>query len=103
MLTPLNSCPVFRGGGRESNLELDLRYVVESTLAGVSEPEVELKILDLKDKGHKGLSVCADLALLEGQAVTFVLRTPPSGKYPHAATKPNAQTAEALGVPLESE
>ena len=32
----------------EANLELDLRYVVESALAGVAEPEIELKQLDTR-------------------------------------------------------
>ncbi|KAG6887678.1 hypothetical protein C0995_013593 [Termitomyces sp. Mi166 len=56
---------------------LDLRYVPESTLDAASVPSVELGTLDLTSKGHKGLAAYAALQLSEGQAVTFVLRTPP--------------------------
>lgn len=86
----------------EGKLDLDLRYVLESSLAGVPDPKVELKTLDLTDKGHKGLSVYAHLELVEGQAVTFILRTPSKHTYPDAATRPSMARANELGVPYDS-
>lgn len=58
-------------------LTMDLRFIAESVVDGVPSPSVDLHILDLKPRGHKGLSICVDLDLVEGQVVTFVLRTPP--------------------------
>ena len=57
------------------DLSLDLRFVAESVIDGVSSPSVEFQTFDLRPCGHKGISVCADLDLVEGQVVTFVLRT----------------------------
>ncbi|KAI3618300.1 glycoside hydrolase family 15 protein [Moniliophthora roreri] len=63
----------------ESNeLALDLRYVTDTSLDNVSEPEISLQLLDLSARGHKGPGVYAKLDLSEGQVVTFVLRTPPN-------------------------
>jgi len=60
------------------NLWLDLRYVVEATESCTyPPPAIELSTLDLTSKGHKGLAAYASLQLHEGQAVTFILRTPP--------------------------
>ncbi len=42
-------------------------------------PDVHLERLDQERKGHKGLGVSADLSLVEGQCVWFILRTPPVG------------------------
>lgn len=86
----------------EADLQLDLRYVAESALAGVPEPELKLKELDLTKKGHLGLSAYCDLELHEGQAVTFILRTPPDHTYPEAA-RPSPEKAKELGVPYDSE
>ncbi|PPR00691.1 hypothetical protein CVT24_000979 [Panaeolus cyanescens] len=61
-------------------MQVDLRYVTETTNnigEGIDPPEVKFEFLDLERKGHKGLAVQARLLLVEGQAVTFVLRTPP--------------------------
>lgn len=85
----------------EADLDLDLRYVSESSLENVPAPDITLKILDLTKKGHLGRSVCSDFELVEGQAVTFILRTPPKHAYPDAA-RPSKEKAEALGVPFES-
>lgn len=60
------------------DLTLDLRYIVENTMDSCQPPTIELSTLDLTSKGHKGLAGYASLQLSEGQAVTFVLRTPPS-------------------------
>ncbi|KAJ8507250.1 hypothetical protein ONZ45_g10353 [Pleurotus djamor] len=62
------------------DLELDLRYVVESTLENVPVPTVDFMLLDLSSKGHLGPGASCDLTLVEGQVVTFVLRIPPSSE-----------------------
>lgn len=59
-------------------LKLELRYLVENTMDNASLPIVELKLLDLEKKGHKGPAVCADFSLSEGQCVWFIFRSPPS-------------------------
>ena len=83
-------------------LSLDLRYVPESTIEDVPVPEVNLRELDLTEKGHLGLSACVDLALTEGQAVTFVLRTPPDTNAPPQLA-PSEQKAASLGVSMDRE
>lgn len=85
----------------EAKLNLDLRYVPESSLDNVPEPKIELELLDLTKKGHLGPSVSCEFELREGQAVTFVLRTPPDHAYPDAV-KPSEEKAERLGVGFES-
>ncbi|KAL4244526.1 Glycoside hydrolase family 15 protein [Abortiporus biennis] len=84
----------------DADLNLDLRFVPEASLAGVAEPEVELKILDLTDKGHLGLGVYTELLLQEGQSVTFILRTPPDHPYPDSV-RPSPEKAKELGIPYE--
>ncbi len=86
----------------EANLTLDLRYLGESSLDNVGEPEIELHELDLEARGHKGTGVWTEITLREGQAVTFVLRTPPNVQLPPQA-HPTHQTARELGIPYESE
>ncbi|OBZ71553.1 Uncharacterized protein C4H3.03c [Grifola frondosa] len=81
----------------EAGLSLDLRYIAESALENIAEPAVELQLLDLTNKGHLGMSVFCDLELKEGQAVTFVLRTPPDVELP-AHVQPSPETARRLGV-----
>ena len=85
----------------EAGMDLDLRFVPESSLENVPEPAVRLELFDLMHKGHLGLSVQAEFTLVEGQAVTFVLRTPPKHAYPDAV-RPSKEKAEQLGVPFES-
>src|SRR5258708_15547266 len=64
------------------SLALDLRYIAEVsdsvTDSGVLPPEVVLEFLDLSQKGHKGPAIQSKFTLVEGQCVTFVLRTPPT-------------------------
>lgn len=87
---------------RSRDLTLDLRYVVDTTPdLDIPQPEVTLRPLDLREKGHKGVGVCVDLELQEGQAVTFILRTPPDTKNAVEHTKPTKEQAEALGIPVE--
>ena len=84
-------------------LTLDLRFIAESVVDGVPSPSVDLQILDLMPQGHKGLSICVDLDLVEGQVVTFVLRTPPKAtKEPYNAGPTREQT-EQLGVSFDRE
>ena len=85
----------------EAELDLDLRFVPESSLDNVSSPEIQLEMLDLREKGHLGLSVFSECELVEGQAVTFILRTPPKHAYPDAV-RPSKAKAEELGVPFDS-
>ncbi|KAF8914864.1 glycoside hydrolase family 15 protein [Mucidula mucida] len=61
------------------NLKLELRYFRECTIDNACTPDVHLERLDQERKGHKGLGVSADLSLVEGQCVWFILRTPPVG------------------------
>jgi hypothetical protein len=81
-------------------LTLDLRFVAESMTSGVDVPSVELSPLDLSHKGHKGHAVSADMMLVEGQAVTFVLRAPPNGVSPRLDV--SAKLAQVLGVTVDS-
>ncbi|KAI0747485.1 glycoside hydrolase family 15 protein [Fomes fomentarius] len=84
----------------EANLTLDLRYLGESSLDNVGEPEIELHELDLEAKGYKGTGVWTEITLREGQVVTFVLRTPPNVRLPPQA-HPTHQTAREMGIPYE--
>ncbi|KAG6914668.1 hypothetical protein DXG01_016028 [Tephrocybe rancida] len=85
---------------------LDLRYIAEKTGDAAEVPSVALGTLDLTSKGHKGLAAYAGLQLSEGQAVTFVLRTPPEdghvapslGSGPEAINK--AELERKLIAPL---
>lgn len=93
---------------KSDELTLDLRYIAEcsadnvsvASASGLRPPAVNFTKLDLSAKGHLGEGVCCDLDLVEGQAVTFVLRTPPE-KSTHRA-KPTQEQADAVGIPLES-
>lgn len=82
-------------------MDLDLRYVSESSLENVAEPEIDFRKYDLMGQGHLGLSVQSDFELVEGQAVTFILRTPLKHAYPDAV-KPSKEKADQLGVSFES-
>jgi hypothetical protein len=81
-------------------LSLDLRYVVESTTDCVPIPIVDLQLLDLTKKGHLGHSAYAHLNLVEGQAVTFILRTIPQS--PRGHDLPTVPNAKVLCVGLDS-
>ncbi|KAF8323514.1 Six-hairpin glycosidase, partial [Cantharellus anzutake] len=63
------------------NMTLDLRFVAEGGAdSGADQfpPSIDFGFLDLRHQGHLGLSVYAEFELAEGQAVTFILRTPPT-------------------------
>lgn len=83
------------------NLNLDLRYVAESTTDNVPAPEVNLGLLDLSSKGHLGPAAYCNLSLEEGQRVTFAFRICPEEGF-RAQIKPTQAYADELGVPLES-
>jgi hypothetical protein len=93
---------------KSDELTLDLRYIAECSAdtvsaadaSGLRPPVVDFAKLDLSAKGHLGEGVSCDLDLIEGQTVTFVLRTPPE-KSTHRA-KPTQEQADAVGIPLES-
>ncbi|CAE6452239.1 unnamed protein product [Rhizoctonia solani] len=85
---------------RSRDLTLDLRYIVDTVPdIDVPKPQITLRPLDLRPKGHKGVGTCVDFDLEEGQVVTFILRTPPEHKS--NANKPTKEQAEALGIPIE--
>jgi hypothetical protein len=86
-----------------SDLTLDLRFVAESVIDGVSSPTVELRTLDLRPWGHKGISISSDLDLVEGQVVTFVLRTPPSTTTNQHISNPTNEQAQESGVSFDRE
>jgi hypothetical protein len=86
-----------------SDLTLDLRFIAESLIDGVATPTVELSTLDLRPQGHKGISSSADLDLVEGQVVTFVLRTPPKATREHHIPIPTNDQAQRLGISYDRE
>ncbi|KAK4056783.1 hypothetical protein OIO90_002032 [Microbotryomycetes sp. JL221] len=62
------SCP--------DHLDLDLRVVTANGHKD-TKPDVKFELLDLSERGHKGLGVTSTFTLVEGQTVTFILREPP--------------------------
>ncbi|KAJ1306724.1 hypothetical protein OPQ81_007713 [Rhizoctonia solani] len=85
---------------RSRDLTLDLRYVVDTIPdIDVPKPQITLRPLDLRPKGHKGVGASVDWDMEEGQVITFILRTPPESKA--STSKPTKEQAEALGVPIE--
>ncbi|KAH9046509.1 glycoside hydrolase family 15 protein [Lactarius hengduanensis] len=82
------------------DLSLDLRFIAESVIDGVPSPSVEFQTLDLRSRGHKGLSVSADLDLVEGQVVTFVLRTLPKETDEQHTSNPTSDKTQGSGVSL---
>ncbi|KIJ59288.1 glycoside hydrolase family 15 protein [Hydnomerulius pinastri MD-312] len=85
---------------KSENLNLDLRFVAESTLENVPTPKVDLEYLDLSGKGHLGPATSCNLVLSEGQRVTFVLRICPEETL-SSALRPDQERANKLGVSLE--
>lgn len=80
-------------------LTLDLRYVTENIVDSLNPLDISLTPLDLTHKGHLGPSIRAQIKVVEGQCVTFVLR--------HLTPQTVAQMKESLnpynpdGVPVE--
>ncbi|GJJ11328.1 hypothetical protein Clacol_005560 [Clathrus columnatus] len=86
----------------EAKLNLDLRVVPDIMGDFATTPDVVLKSFDLRQQGHLGLSVCADMALEEGQAVWFILRVPPGDDEISRHSVPTVERAKTLGVSLEA-
>jgi hypothetical protein len=90
---------------RSPGLVLDLRFIAEGApddgTGAVRRPKPQLQLLDLAERGHLGKGVCCEMELVEGQAITFVLREPPSEAPPHSS-RPTVDQANILGVPLQS-
>jgi len=65
---------------------------------GVPVPKVDIKLLDLTNKGHLGLSAAVDLNLIEGQVVTFIFRSlsPSQVKRDLDSQAPDPERDEAL-------
>lgn len=84
---------------KSEHLSLDLRYVAEG-IDGIPAPVCKLRPLDLTKQGHLGLSAYADIDLVDGQAVTFVLRVPP-GHQTLDDRRPTKEQIEKLGIPVD--
>ncbi|KAJ2918764.1 hypothetical protein MD484_g1664, partial [Candolleomyces efflorescens] len=89
------------------SVTMDLRYVVHAEDShggdGDDVPDIELNLLDLSKKGHKGLGAEAEFELKEGQGVTFILRIVPGSNMPEGIAKdkktptiPQPSSAEAV-------
>lgn len=81
-------------------LSLDLRYAVDDTTEAGA-PAVDLGIMDLRQQGHLGLGVYSEFTLSEGQAVTFILRTPPKVNESSPGLGKPTQQSEQAGISLE--
>ncbi|WVQ99695.1 hypothetical protein IAU59_006836 [Kwoniella sp. CBS 9459] len=86
------------------SLSLDLRYLSASSDQCVSDPSLELKVEELKNRDLLGPAITSEFSLEEGQCVYFILRE--VGDYQYASAEhqrvanPNPQRAETLGVPM---
>ncbi|KAG8979265.1 hypothetical protein FRB94_011744 [Tulasnella sp. JGI-2019a] len=91
------------------DLTLDLRYILdyakpdqppEHSQAAHPVPQDEehchadFKELDLKAKGHKGVSACLEITLEEGNAIWFILRDVPVTPKSHPAPRKLSQLTE---------
>ncbi|KAN0121560.1 glycoside hydrolase family 15 protein [Russula decolorans] len=82
-------------------LTMDLRFIAESVVDGIPSPSVDLQFLNLMPQGHKGSSICVDLDLVEGQVVTFVLRTPSMATKEQHNAGATKEQSEQLGVSFD--
>lgn len=83
------------------SMTLDLRFVPEGgTESGLNEPppKVDFGYLDLRHQGHLGISAYTEFELTEGQAVTFILRTPTEHSN---APRPTEEQAVQAGIPYD--
>lgn len=85
-------------------LQLDLRFITWSDDDTVKEPELELKVQDLSERGLLGPAAVADFELEEGQVVCFVLRQIDDWGYEtdehRKVANPTPERAKTLGVDL---
>ncbi|SCV71134.1 BQ2448_2722 [Microbotryum intermedium] len=82
------------------HLNLDMRAVAsagEFAGPGAPLPMVSLELLDLSERGHKGLGVTSTFALKEGESITFVLR-----ECPKVATLGQAPSGKSVSSSSES-
>ncbi|TFK17637.1 Six-hairpin glycosidase [Coprinopsis marcescibilis] len=66
-----------------------------------SPPKINLELLDLSHKGHKGLAVQSDFVLKEGEGVTFVFRIVPGGEKGYGNRTEKSSKSEAKGSGVE--
>lgn len=97
---------------RSKNLSMDLRYVIEHSLERqppdharkpIKECQMGFDELDLRQKGHLGLSAVANFNLHEGNVVTFILRDLPQPSSKGNPLKDNALLKEATSKDEEQE
>ncbi|KAH7105779.1 Six-hairpin glycosidase [Auriculariales sp. MPI-PUGE-AT-0066] len=84
---------------KSDKLSLDLRFVTEG-VDGIPAPQVELRPLDHRHKGLQSIGAFSDFQLMDGQAVTFVLRIPPENSS-DPETRPTKEQIQQLGIPME--
>ena len=85
------------------NLNMDLRYVTHTdAFTGHGDdgpPDVELELLDLSRKGHKGLGVQSVFELKEGQGVSFIFRMVPGSPIPTNMSRQKCGAGESEADP----
>ncbi|TEB27330.1 Six-hairpin glycosidase [Coprinellus micaceus] len=88
------------------NLNMDLRYVTHTdTFTGHGDdgpPDVELELLDLSRKGHKGLGVQSIFELKEGQGVSFIFRMVPGSPIPTNMSRRKCGAGESEADPTNA-
>lgn len=86
------------------NIVMDLRYVTHSDpMVGHGDdglPTVDLELLDLSSKGHKGLAVQSIFELKEGQGVSFIFRMVPGSPVPTNLSRQKCGAGECEKDPL---
>lgn len=99
--TPLPCIPHKKALFESPSLNMDLRYVTHTEAViehGANDedvlPDIELTLLDLSKKGHKGMGVQSEFELKEGQGVTFIYRMVPGSPTPSNAAKNKPQTSD---------
>ncbi|KAG9017249.1 hypothetical protein FRB90_001220 [Tulasnella sp. 427] len=98
---------------KSKNLAMDLRYVIDTSTerqppdhAGKTVQRCQLmqfEELDLREKGHLGLSAVANFTLSEGNVVTFILRDLPQSSSRGHPLKDNVLLKEASSKEEEQE
>ncbi|KDE07505.1 hypothetical protein, variant [Microbotryum lychnidis-dioicae p1A1 Lamole] len=86
------------------HLNLDMRAVAsagEFAGPGAPLPTVSLELLDLSERGHKGLGVTSTFTLKEGESITFVLREcPTAATLGQAPSGTPVSSSNAAGSPV---
>jgi hypothetical protein len=88
------------------NLNMDLRYVTHTdAFTGHGDdgpPDVELELLDLSRKCHKGLGVQSIFELKEGQGVSFIFRMVPGSPIPTNMSRQKCGAGESEADPTNA-